>query len=123
VGEFRNGLKHGKGRWKSGAGVPNVNQYEGDYLNDKKHGFGIFSWASGNIYKGEYFEDERHGFGEMVWTDGTKYIGEWCHGIQHGKGSMILENGIIKEGYFDCNVYKGPNIDLPKTSSSRSYIS
>jgi hypothetical protein len=81
VGEFLNGLKHGKGRWKSARDVANVNHYDGDYFNDKKHGYGIFTWASGNTYKGEYFEDERHGTGEMSWTDGTRYIGDWCHGI------------------------------------------
>lgn len=75
VGEFYNGLKHGKGRWKSGAGVANVNSYDGDYQYDKKHGHGIFQWASGNTYKGEYREDERHGIGEMLWTDGTSYVG------------------------------------------------
>ena len=44
----------------------------------------------------------------MTWTDGTSYIGEWCHGIQHGHGRMIMPDGTVKEGYFDCNVYKGP---------------
>jgi hypothetical protein len=33
--------------------------YEGDYINDRKHGKGVFTWASGNIYKGDYNEDER----------------------------------------------------------------
>lgn len=109
MGEFREGLKHGKGRWKSGLGaVGSINQYEGDYESDKKHGYGVFMWASGNLYKGEYREDERHGFGEMNWTDGTRYVGDWCHGIQHGKGQMVLPNGSLKEGYFECNVYNGP---------------
>ncbi|TNV72991.1 hypothetical protein FGO68_gene1833 [Halteria grandinella] len=44
----------------------------------------------------------------MVWTDGTRYVGEWCHGIQHGKGQMVMADGTVKEGLFDCNVYKGP---------------
>jgi hypothetical protein len=41
----------------------NNNIYEGDYINDKKHGFGVFTWASGNIYKGDYKDDERNGNG------------------------------------------------------------
>ena len=73
MGEFRQGLKHGKGRWKSAKGPQPSNQYEGDYLNDKKHGYGMFTWASGNTYKGEYKEDERDGYGEMKWTDGSIY--------------------------------------------------
>lgn len=49
--------------------------YEGDYLNDKRCGKGVFHWASGNIYKGEYFDDLRNGYGEMYWTDGSYYKG------------------------------------------------
>jgi len=41
----------------------NCNVYDGDYLSDKKHGKGVFTWASGNIYKGDYHDDERHGNG------------------------------------------------------------
>ena len=41
----------------------NNNIYEGDYINDKKHGLGVFTWASENIYKGDYKDDERNGNG------------------------------------------------------------
>jgi hypothetical protein len=41
--------------------------YEGEYVNDKKCGYGIFKWSSGNVYKGNYFDDLRHGYGEMNW--------------------------------------------------------
>jgi hypothetical protein len=47
---------------------------------DKKHGYGIFSWESGNMYKGNYKDDERDGYGEMYWTDGTVYKGDWRKG-------------------------------------------
>lgn len=80
VGEFKMGLKHGMGKWRKGKGN-NVNQYEGAYENDKKHGNGIFTWASGNVYKGSYVNDEREGEGEMRWTDGSVYIGQWMRGI------------------------------------------
>lgn len=124
VGEFFQGLKQGKGRWRSGptGQQGSINQYEGEYLNDRKHGFGTFTWASGNVYKGEYKEDERHGQGEMTWTDGTSYVGEWCHGIQHGHGKMIMPDGTIKEGYFDCNVYKGPKSVASRGSTVSSQM-
>ena len=73
-------MKQGKGKWRSAKG-PLSNSYEGDYQNDRKQGYGIFQWASGNIYKGEYREDERDGYGEMYWTDGSSYQGEWVKGI------------------------------------------
>ena len=49
------------------------NQYDGEYTNDRKNGYGVFSWESGNIYKGNYLDDERDGYGEMFWTDGSFY--------------------------------------------------
>lgn len=84
--------------------------YEGQYYKDKKQGFGIFKWATGNIYRGQYKADEREGIGEMKWTDGSVYIGQWIAGIQHGYGRMYFPDGTVKEGYFDNNVYKGPEI-------------
>jgi hypothetical protein len=54
-----------------------TNTYEGEYYMDKKHGYGVFEWESGNVYKGNYFEDERNGFGIMKWTDGSTYMGTW----------------------------------------------
>jgi 1-phosphatidylinositol-4-phosphate 5-kinase len=43
----------------------------------------------------------------MKWTDGSIYNGQWIRGIQHGQGKMIFPTGIIKEGFFDNNVFKG----------------
>jgi hypothetical protein len=70
--------------WKKGAG--NSDKYEGEYNADKKHGYGIFTWSTGNIYKGNYSEDLRSDFGEMYWSDGSYYKGQWKNGIQHGEG-------------------------------------
>ena len=44
----------------------------------------------------------------MVWTDGSKYMGQWKNGIQNGYGKMIFPSGVVKEGYFDNNIFKGP---------------
>ena len=78
------------------------------YSNDKKDGFGLFKWVSGNYYLGQYSNDEREGIGEMNWNDGSKYIGEWVQGIEHGCGRIILPEGIEKIGNFENNVYVGP---------------
>jgi len=106
VGEFYDGLKSGFGKWRKNNSQK-TNMYEGQYFKDKKQGFGIFKWASGNVYRGQYKNDERDGIGEMIWTDGSRYKGMWAHGIQHGYGKMIFPNGEIKEGRFENNVYKG----------------
>lgn len=87
--------------WKKGVG--NSDKYEGEYLQDKKHGYGIFSWAGGNVYKGNYKEDIRAGFGEMYWLDGTCYKGEWMNGVQEGEGLLILPGEGKKKGLFKVN--------------------
>ena len=88
--------------------------YEGDYQNDKKNGMGIFVWESGNYYKGCYKDDERHGYGEMYWKDGSCYKGEWSHGIQHGVGKMEFPDGRVKEGIFENNNFKAPQLGTPQ---------
>ena len=77
--------------------------YKGNYLNDKKCGFGIYKWASGNIYAGEYFYDYRQGYGEMMWTDGSYYRGQWENGNQSGEGEIYYQNE-LKFGLFSNNV-------------------
>jgi hypothetical protein len=74
-GDFKNGLKHGRGKWRKNRAEVNCNAYEGQYYMDKKQGVGTFVWSSGNQYRGEYHNDDREGFGEMKWTDGSIYIG------------------------------------------------
>jgi hypothetical protein len=57
VGEFKDGLKHGKGKWKKIQNSVSCNNYEGEYQLDKKNGYGTFTWESGNVYKGNYKDD------------------------------------------------------------------
>ena len=82
--------------------------YQGQYLHDKKHGFGIYRWNNGNLYIGEYENNERNGIGEMNWIDDSTYIGQWKQGLQHGYGRMKLSNGTINEGMFKNGDYIGP---------------
>ena len=76
------------------------------YQKDKKHGYGVFEWESGNRYEGNYFEDERHGYGVMRWMDESVYMGMWVEGIQHGVGVMIFPDGVKRAGHFEENVFK-----------------
>ena len=65
-------MKHGQGKWRSSKSqIQNCNSYEGAYSDDKKNGYGVYKWASGNVYHGNYVDDERSGEGTMVWTDGS----------------------------------------------------
>ncbi|CAI2359156.1 unnamed protein product [Moneuplotes crassus] len=107
IGQFKNGFKHGKGKWKKDKNDQECNQYDGEYENDVKNGFGGYKWKSGNEYKGRYKDNLRHGYGEMFWTDGSVYKGMWHKGIQHGKGRMEFPDGNFKEGIFQNNIFQG----------------
>ncbi len=120
IGDFKDGLKAGKGKWKKRFNDQNCNMYEGHYENDKKNGMGLFTWESGNYYKGCYKDDERHGYGEMYWKDGSCYKGEWNRGIQNGVGRMEFPDGRIKEGHFENNTFKGPQMATPEVRNLKA---
>jgi hypothetical protein len=52
-------------------------EYDGNYVDDKKNGYGVFSWPSGSRYEGNFKDEFRDGFGIMHWADGSTYEGEW----------------------------------------------
>jgi len=85
-GEFEAGMRHGNGKWNERSDNSG-DSYEGNYIDDKKHGLGTYKWATGNWYQGNFVYDKREGYGEMHWKDGTVYKGEWKDGKQSGYGS------------------------------------
>ena len=54
-----NGLRHGKGLWKSTK--EGGDSYHGEYRNDKKSGSGEYRWSNGDVFKGSFENDLRHG--------------------------------------------------------------
>jgi hypothetical protein len=54
----------------------------------------------GKVYKGSYKDDKKHGFGSFTWENGRTYEGDWFNGKQHGKGVLIV-NGEKKEGMWE----------------------
>ena len=79
-------------------------EYEGNYKDDKKDGYGVFRWPSGSWFEGHFKNDYRHGFGIMHWIDGTSYEGQWVNGVQNGKGRLAMTDGTLKIGMFRDNL-------------------
>jgi hypothetical protein len=44
------------------------------------NGFGIFDWPDGRKYEGEYLDDKKHGKGTFRWADNRTYCGTWVNG-------------------------------------------
>ena len=76
--------------------------YEGEYLNSRKHGFGIYYKRRGNgdMYIGDYSNNLYHGKGYYKWTNGSKIFGDWQMGVLNGIGVVVKNNGDIYSGEF-----------------------
>lgn len=53
-------------------------------------GRGITSWPDNKKYEGEYLDDKKHGLGVFSWENGKQYEGSWFNGKQHGKGVITV---------------------------------
>ncbi|KAM4632270.1 radial spoke head 10 homolog B [Discoglossus pictus] len=88
TGEWQNGLRHGKG--KIYYDEEGTSWYEGEWVNDKKDGWGMQRFKSGNIYEGQWKNNKCHGLGRMRWiATKEEYTGQWVNGIQNGYGAYI----------------------------------
>ncbi len=87
--------------------------YDGEMLNGKRHGHGIYRWADGDCYEGDFVNNKRTGYGRYEhYTDKwqTKhfcdlvYEGQWKDGEKHGKG---VEKHYMPGVNEDVTVYEG----------------
>jgi hypothetical protein len=63
IGEFKNGLKHGKGV----ETYANGDFYEGDFINGLCEGSGTYLWKDGSEYNGDFKQGYRNGYG--IWKN------------------------------------------------------
>ena len=94
--QYRDGLSHGKGKLMlAGEG-----QYEGEFVQGKKDGRGIWMGPDDMVYDGQYRQDKRHGHGTLTIQDGSMYQGEWKEGKFDGQGVWTWRDGRRFEGLF-----------------------
>ncbi|KAG8558042.1 hypothetical protein GDO81_016833 [Engystomops pustulosus] len=86
VGEWCMGKRHGKGTIYYNA--EGTSWYEGEWIHNRKEGWGVQRFPSGNIYEGQWKADRFHGEGRMRWlSSNEEYLGQWENGIQNGLGT------------------------------------
>jgi len=83
-GELVDNLRHGFGK----CIYANGDIYSGEWKGDLREGQGMCTFSSGNVYKGTWANDEFHGTGQLVCPDGNAYDGEWAYGRREGFGTM-----------------------------------
>ena len=87
----------------------NGEYYNGQRMNNLKHGKGKIYYKNGNIkYEGDFVNDKYDGYGKYFWENGEYYIGNWMNGLKYGKGKEYYKNGSIKyDGDFVNDKYEG----------------
>ena len=59
------------------------------------HGFGIIIWPSGDAFEGEFVEDKKSGFG-IFYNKQKIYMGIWINNKPEGEVA-IIDNGKVKK--------------------------
>ena len=63
--------------------IDGLSYYDGQWQNNKRHGFGVRRYQSGNVYEGNWRDGLRNGKGTMRWLDVNEtYSGNWKNGAQ-----------------------------------------
>ena len=136
LGYFEKGLKNGKGNLTTKDGKF---LYDGNWLNDKKHGegnlvddnrkfngnfkedlfdgYGIYVNEEGNIFEGEFKENKLFGIGHLTYKNGDNYVGNFYNNKENGKGQLIFKNGDIYNGEFKDGLIYGKGYILYKDGS------
>ena len=70
-------------------------KYEGEYLNGKREGKGIYKYNNGDKYEGNYKNDLKEGNGTYKYKNGDVYTGEYKNGLFDGKGKYEYADGEI----------------------------
>ena len=76
MGQYKKGLKHGKGEFYLADG----SSYIGDWVNDLRQGKGVETDPNGTTYQGNYKNGVKHGEGQLILVDGTKHKVTWSKG-------------------------------------------
>ena len=110
-GQFLLGKKNGKG--KINNFIKNY-EYEGDFINDLRDGYGIEKYSDGSVYEGEFKSDLKEGKGKLIIKNKDKDIiediGQFKSNKINGKGIINWANGKQYYGEINNNEISGYGI-------------
>jgi hypothetical protein len=66
-------------------------------------------------YWGEWKNNKRNGYGSYTWEDGQKYVGLWQNDVRHGKGILNFNNGEQLSGNWEQGKLNGKVYKLSNT--------
>lgn len=104
-GEWKDGKKSGFGT----MAFANYDIYEGDWEDDKMNGVGTYRFWDKKLdkftsrYVGTFKDGARNGAGRMVYPDRSEYHGMWQNNMRTGEGIRIFANGDCFHGLWKFN--------------------
>jgi hypothetical protein len=77
-------------------------------------------YANGDIYEGEWLDDMRHGKGMLRLANSNRYEGEWKLDKKNGEGKFFfLKKGQMLQGYWVEDINKtGQIIDFDRENAT-----
>lgn len=105
-----NNCRTGRGRTVSPDGMTS---YDGEYLDDRRNGFGVCYYNNGSInYVGNWTDNSRNGGGVGYrLSDGTMHAGKWDNNTPDGYGARFDRNGnLIDVSNYENGVRTGKSV-------------
>jgi len=89
-GQFRDGLKDGKGVIEMLNDRNERYSYQGEFIKNKFQGYGVYSYPRSSQkreYRGYWQANQMHGIGTLTWKSGRVFEGKFvCGEIEGGSG-------------------------------------
>lgn len=99
-GPSKGGKAHGTGKAKKYKNGELESTYVGEYKNGIREGKGTFTHADGSTKKGTFIGGQLMGHGTMEADNGQSYDGEYVNYRAHGQGKGKWGNGSTFEGFW-----------------------
>jgi hypothetical protein len=82
--------------------------YNGDWLEDQRHGHGeLYFFKTQQKYIGQFVWNKRQGKGKEVFPGGEQFEGEFYENLRMGKGRLTFPNGSVLNSEFKDNLANG----------------
>lgn len=79
--------------------------YWGDWKNEKRNGYGTYTWDDGQKYTGQWKNNLRHGAGKLSFKNGEVLHGTWTNGKLNGEVIKKNKAGqIIEKSRYENNI-------------------
>jgi len=120
TGEWLNGRKHGYGIYTWGRKSRWFGaKYIGNFENDQKTNHGALILPSGDKYVGGFKKDKLHGKGVWYYSDGSRFIGEFIDGKCENKGIKIWADGTRYISAIDSYYHSEKNAYMPNAEGDK----